>query len=209
VVPSRAIFLNHHGTAHSTWTICRHPLSPEFIRSRKTDFEKAIAAFKAGTRAAPGREGQTGPDSTTDIGALGAIANFLSRPALSRPFAVEGNMTDFLTAMSDVIRTLNTGIMKTREGDDIGRTKPSRQFSNPRWREKMSLLSDQFDGIIKRVQMAIRQRELNLNPSTGWYNFVNPNLPDEIDAARHAAITLLNGVLDEVGIDRVRGPADQ
>jgi hypothetical protein len=198
--------LNHHGMAHSIWTICRHPLSPEFIKTRKMDFEKAIAEFKAGKRVAPGREGGTGPDSTTDVDALGAIAGFLSRPAISRPFAGEGNMTEFLTAMADVIRTLNTGIMKTREGDEIGRTKPSRQFANLRWREKMALLSDQFDGIASRVQMAIRQGELNINPDTGWYNFVNPTLPGEIDAARHSAIALLNGVLGEAGIGRVRGP---
>lgn len=201
--------LNHHGVAHSTWKISRHPLPPEHIKTRKADFEKAIAEFKAGKRAAPGREGSTGPNVTTDVGALNAIATFLSRPAVSRPFVDEGNMGEFLTAMADVIRTLNTGIMKTREGDEIGRTKPSRQFSNPRWREKMVLLGDQFDAILRRVQVAIRHKELVVHPDTGWYNFVNPQLPAEIDLMRHSAITLLNSVLDEAGIIKVRGPIGQ
>lgn len=202
--------LNHHGIAHSTWEISRPPLPATLIRARKAAFEVAVSEFKAGTRAAPGREGDgSDPASQSDIEALNSIARFLSRAAVYRPFRVEGNMQEFLTAMEDIMRTLNTGIMRTREGEEIGRTKSVRQFSNPGWSERMDLLSREFDSIIERVQVAIRAKELAIDSATGSYSFENPDLPDEIDAARHSAIRLFNGVLFEAGIGRVRGPGDQ
>lgn len=202
--------LNHHGTAHSSWQISRHPLPPDLIRMRKAEFETALAEFKIGKRAAPGREGDgSDPTSHSDVEALRQIAGFLSRPAVYRRFQTEGNMQDFLTAMDDVMRTLNTGVMKTREGYDVGRTKSVRQFSNPHWRERMELLARELDAISERVQMAIRLKELMVNADTGFYCFENPFLADEIDTARHSAVRLLNGVLTEAGIDRIRGPGDR
>ncbi|MBA4016486.1 MAG: hypothetical protein C0483_04805 [Pirellula sp.] len=199
--------LNHHGMAHSKWEISRHPTTPELIKSRKSEFEEAVAGFKKGTRPVPGREGDgKDPASHSDVKALTLIAGFLSRPAVSRSFVAEGNMQDFLRAMQDVIRTLNTGIMKTREGDEIDRTKAGRQFTNPTWRERLGLLSKNFDSIAERVQLAVRNNELQLDPVSGFYSFNNCMLPDEIDAARHSAIRLLNSVLFEAGIDPVRGP---
>ncbi len=92
--------LNHHGMAHSKWDISRHPTPPDLVRQRKREFEKAIKTFKAGKRAAPGREGN-GADSNSlsDVQALKDIAQFFDRPAFSRPFKVEGNMRDFLGAI--------------------------------------------------------------------------------------------------------------
>jgi hypothetical protein len=49
--------LHHHGLAHSKWEISKHPAPVEYIKKRKIEFEQAIADFKSGTRAAPGREG--------------------------------------------------------------------------------------------------------------------------------------------------------
>lgn len=139
--PNLAVLcLNHHATAHTTSQISQPVLPPDMIRTRKAAFELAIVEFKAGKRAAPGREGDgSDPASQSDVEALRRISGFLSRPAVSRRFQAEGNMQDFLTAMADVMRTLNAGVMKTREGDDLGRTKTVRQFSNPNWREKMGL----------------------------------------------------------------------
>jgi 5-methylcytosine-specific restriction endonuclease McrA len=47
---------DHHAKVHTTWELARHPYPPELLLRRKTDFIAAIAAFRAGKRAAPGRE---------------------------------------------------------------------------------------------------------------------------------------------------------
>jgi hypothetical protein len=199
--------LNCHGKAHSRWEISRHPVDAVFIKSRKAEFEKAIAEFKAGSRAAPGREGdRSDPASHTDVEALRRLADFLSRPAVFKRFDNEGNMMEFLTAMADISRAMNTGILKTRDGDELGRTKHVRNFSNPQWRERLDLVNQQFDAIRTRVQLAIRGGELDVNPQTGWYCFHNRHLPLEIDAVRRAAAMLFNTILHQAGIEPIRAP---
>lgn len=47
---------DHHSLVHTKWELARHPLPPDLLRRRKADFVAAIAAFRAGKRAAPGRE---------------------------------------------------------------------------------------------------------------------------------------------------------
>jgi len=115
----------HHEVAHSRWEMSRHPTPPDFLRERKRAFEDAITAFKAGMRAAPGREGSTtDPQGHSDVEALRRIGQFLDRPAVLRPFSIEGNMRDFLVAMSDIVRALNTGLMQTRVLTPMGIDKP-------------------------------------------------------------------------------------
>lgn len=199
--------LNHHGVAHSQWKFSRHPAPSDYIANRRREFEAAIAEFKAGKRAAPGREGNgSDPRSQSDVAALKIIAQFLSRPAVFRPFEIEGNMHDFLVAMSDVIRALNTGVLKTREGDDLGRVKPVRQFSNPEWSERLDLVCRQFDTLRARVEFAIRQGELQVRPESGFYVLNNRDLTTEIDAMRWSAVSMLNPILRQANIPPLRGP---
>lgn len=73
----------------------------------------------------------------------------------------------FLTAMADISRAMNAGVLKTREGDEIGRMKTVRRYSNPHWRERLDLVNQQFDAIRTRVQMAIRDKELSVDPTGG------------------------------------------
>ncbi len=201
--------LNHHAVAHSKWEISRHPAPVDYIKKRKSDFEAAIAAFKSGTRSAPGREGDAStPETQSDVDALKRIAGFLNRPAVFRPFRVEGNMSDFLAEMSNVILALNAGRLKTRHGDELGDIKPYSQFSNPQWRERMELVRNQFDTLRARVEVAIRQGELHVRAEDGFYCFENPDLPHEIDAMRRTVVSMLNNVFMQANIPPIRAPSD-
>lgn len=201
-----ALCLNHHALAHSNWQISRHPAPLDYIKNRKKEFEEAIVEFKRGTRPAPGREGDTSdPRTQSDISALQRIASFLDRPAMFRPFDLEGNMSDFLAEMSNVILALNAGVLKTRQGDDLGRIKPIRSFSNPQWRERLELVRNQVDMLRERVEVAIRDGELDVQPS-GFYCFHNRELSHEIDAIRHTIASMINAVLQQAGIPEIHGP---
>lgn len=48
--------VDHHSKVHTSWELARHPYPPELLVRRKDEFISAIAAFRAGKRAAPGRE---------------------------------------------------------------------------------------------------------------------------------------------------------
>jgi len=201
--------LNCHAKAHSTWRISRNPYSAKYVKARKNAFEAAILEFKAGRRAMPGREGDlSNPLSQSDIAALTDIAGFLDRPALSRPFNIEGNMEHFIGAMTDLIKALNTGIRNTREGTELNRVKSARQFSNPQWREKLLIVRDQLDQIRVRFEVGIRNGELEVSPGGDQYCFYNHDMAKEIDAMRDAIVYLLNPILDQAGIPRIHSPSD-
>ena len=106
---------NHHSLAHSTWSISRHPLPPELLKKRKAEWAQAIAEYKKGVRPAPEKESSKQDlFNQSDRETLNRLRMFIDRPAMHQPFDMEGNMADFLTAITDIIRALNTGILKTR-----------------------------------------------------------------------------------------------
>jgi len=173
--------LNHHALAHTTWQISRHPLP------------------------APGKESAlTDAFSQSDVEALEHFRSFIDRPAMHQPFNVEGNMHDFLTAITDIIRALNTGILKTREGDEIARTKPRSMMSNPGWRQKLDIVASRFEELRTRFEIAGRGGEMILGPN-GFYAFHNRQLPKEIDAIRESIVLLFNELLQEARLQPITG----
>jgi hypothetical protein len=197
--------LNHHALAHSNWQISRHPLPHKLLKQRKREWIKAVADFKKGTRPAPGKEIAflVNAFSQSDKEALKHFQLFIDRPAMHQPFRIEGNMHDFITAITDIIRALNTGILKTREGDEISRTKPRNMLSNPNWRQKLDIITSRFEELRTRFEIAVRDGEMILRPD-GFYAFHNRELPTEIDAMRESIILLFNEVLLEAGLQPIR-----
>jgi len=142
----------------------------------------------------------------SDQETLKLLRAFIDRPAMHQPFNIEGNMHDFLTAINDIIRALNTGVLKTREGDEIARAKPRNMLTNPDWMKKLGLLTTRFEDLRTRFELAVRNNELYL-ASNGFYCFNNRNLPNEIDAIRESIVLLFNELLIEAKlppIDSVR-----
>jgi hypothetical protein len=68
------------------------------------------------------------------------------------------------------------------------------------------MVSHQFDMIRARVEFAIRQGELEVRPEHGFYVFHNRELAAEIDAMRCSVLSILNPILNQVGIVALRGP---
>jgi hypothetical protein len=197
--------LNHHALAHSTWQISRHPLPPKLIEQRKKDWFEAVADFKKGIRPQPGKESKLPTNfDQSDKEALEYFRSFIDRPVMHQPFNIEGNMSDFLTAITDIIRALNTGILKTREGDEIGRTKPHSMLSNPNWWQKLDIITSRFEELRTRFEIAVRDGEMILRPN-GFYAFHNHELPNEIDAMRESIILLFNELLLEAELPYIRG----
>jgi len=199
--------LNHHAIAHSKWEISQAPATPEYIRNRKKEFEIAIAAFKEGKRAAPGREGDgSTPETQSDVQSLKRIGEFMNRPAMFRRMEQEGNMRDFQAEMTNVIRALSIGKLETRQGDRLGEVKPILSFSNPQWRDRLVLLRNEIDNLRMRLEIAIRDGDLHISPAGDFYCFNNRDLPHEIDDMKRASAALLNSVLIQAGLPEIRGP---
>ena len=197
------ICLNHHALAHSKWEISRHPLPPERLKQTKLEWIQAISDFKRGLRSAPGKFETSTQFTQSDKETLRHLAAFIDRPAMHQSFNVEGNMHDFLQAVTGIIQALNTGILKTREGDEIIRTKPSRMLANPNWREKLGIICSLFEELRTRFEIAVRDGELILRPN-GFYCFNNRNFPFEIDAMRRSIALLFNEILKEAEVGPIR-----
>lgn len=196
---------NHHALAHTDWHISRHPMPPEILRKRKKEWKKAIAEFRNGVRPAPGHKSEKQAIfNQSDKETLNHLRMFIDRPAMHQPFEIEGNMADFLTAITDVIRALNTGILKTREGDEICRTKPRAMLSNPKWMEKLDVVASRFVDLRTRFEMAVRNNEIHVQ-TNGFYDFRSRELPLEIDSMREAIILLFNELLQEAGLQPLNG----
>lgn len=195
--------LNHHGLAHSRWEITQHPLPVELLRIRKAEWEKAVSEYRAGTRPLPG--GEQDRFSQSDVEALRHLRAFFDRPALHQPFEIEGNMKDFMVAVTDMIRAINAGVLKTGEGDEITHIKGRGFLSNPNWQQKLDLVAQLLENLRTRFQLAIRNGELHIDPETGFYDFRDRTLPDEIDAMRDSIVLLFNEVLVEAGLRPLNG----
>ena len=137
-------------------------LPPELLRKTKNEFITEIARFKKGERPALAKKPKNKAEvfGQSDRETLQLLRSFIDRPAMHQPFDIEGNMQDFLTAINDIIRALNTGVLKTREGDEIARTKPRNLLSNPDWMKKLSLLTERFEDLRTRFELAIRDNEI-------------------------------------------------
>ena len=178
------------------------------MRKTKKEFIREIARFKKGERPPLTKElRNVEVFGQSDRQTLQLLRSFIDRPAMHQPFDIEGNMHDFLTAINDIIRALNTGVLKTREGDEIARTKPRNMLSNPDWMEKLSLLTQRFEDLRTRFELAIRNNEINLSP-TGFYNFNNRNLPIEIDAIRESITLLFNELLVDAKLPPINSVRD-
>jgi hypothetical protein len=146
-------------------------------------------------------------DFSADKEALNNFRMIVDRPAMHQPFRIEGNMLDFLQAITDIIRALNTGIIKTREGDEIRRTKPRSMLSNQKWAKKLELITCGFEDLRTRFETARRKKEMILRPD-GFYAFNSRELPYEIDMKREEIIRLFNEVLQEAELPPIRGIRD-
>jgi len=195
--------LNHHAIAHSKWDISRHPLPKEYLKQRKVEFINAIKEYKAGHRSAPGKENDIdNPFTHNDIETLKNFLIILDRPAMHTPLRIEGNMNDFLQAIEDIIMGFNTGIIRTREGKEIVRTKPRNLLSNPNWNEKMRLITTRLEEIRNRIKIAVLDKEMILRED-GFFAFHNYEISEEIDAIRGSIILLFNSLLKEANISEL------
>lgn len=112
--------LNHHALAHSKWEISRHPLPPELLRIRKTEWIEAVKQYKSATQ--PGANvsealsgGNFAPRIRTGkelVNALRDVAfyDFDYTELLTEDEAeLVGGFLGFLQDLSDMLSTIEVG----------------------------------------------------------------------------------------------------
>jgi len=191
----------HHAIAHMKSEIAERPLPPELIQSKKKEFILAISEAKAGRRVLPGRENASNvPAAQSDEQALEILRRFLDRAAMRQPFRIEGNMSDFYKELMNIVRAVNTGILKTRDGDTLPPMKSRHDFTNEHWRTELDIIAKRFDELKTRFEMAVRTGDLVIEKDAMFYTFKDDEFPQKIDELRNVIVLRLNKVLIEAGL---------
>ena len=67
------------------------------------------------------------------------------RPAFQDDIYQEGRMEDFDKAIEDTLIALNTGVMRTRDGEKLKQAEGKSAIQNPIWRKKLDTIADMLN----------------------------------------------------------------
>lgn len=111
-------------------------------------------------------------------------------------------MSDFQVAITDIIRAFNTGILQTREGKVITRTKPVNDILDKELRYSLKKISKEFENLRAVFQKALRDKNLVIS-NDGFYYFSSQRLAFQIDEHRREIIRNFNAILAKARLDPV------
>ncbi|WP_321942202.1 hypothetical protein [Paraburkholderia tropica] len=133
----------------------------------------------------------------SDIDALQLMAAVFDRPAFRTPFQQESSLPAFQQAIEDTIGALNTGVWRTREGDEIRRIPSIHHIRDARIRSVLEQVVRQVDAL-RRI-FVTRLREGEIRPcGCGQQNcptyMLTHRVADELDNARRKILTTFRSV---------------
>lgn len=166
------------------------------------------------------REGKWKPGSSDwrrDKKLIAFFAQCLDRPAFRTYFHQELSFADFDHAMEDTLIALNTGYWRTRDGVLIERAKGKACVVNPDWRDRLEKITNLIEDIQRRFRELFGLNEM-------LFHFHGPrhlhrrefdelmegfrydrDLGSWMDKQRQEAIDIMNSLLEEVGMQPLRG----
>jgi len=123
--------------------------------------------------------------------ALTMLARAFDRPAFRTPFWAECSLPAFQQAIDDTICVLNTGVWKTREGDQIHRLPSLHHIRDPKIRQKLELTVRELDKLRRRFKELLATGEIrncDCSVPTCTLFFFSQSAAQELDAARNRVL---------------------
>lgn len=131
------------------------------------------------------------------------------RPAFQDDIRQEGHMEDFDKAIEDTIIALNTGVLRTRDGDIIKQAEGKAFVQNPEWREKLYNVVDILTAIRSRLKIAERDHVYSYyrnNGHDGMYCFNDRELEEWFNSSREEILKIIASICEEIGVPGFRFP---
>ena len=131
------------------------------------------------------------------------------RPAFRDDIRQEGRMEDFDRAIEDTIIALNTGVLRTRDGDIIKQAEGKAFVQNPEWREKLYNVVDILTAIRRRLKVAERDNVYSFysdNGKDGMYCFNGRELEEWFNSSREEILKIMSSIYSEIGIPELCFP---
>lgn len=131
------------------------------------------------------------PDLSDDD-ALQLIAAVFDRPAFRTPFQQESSLPAFLQAIEDTIGALNTGVWRTRQGDEIRRIPSIHHLRDRRTQAVLAKVVRQVDELRRIFVTRLKEGEIRHcecgQPDCPNYMLTH-RVADELDKARGKILT--------------------
>ncbi|HEJ4442252.1 TPA: hypothetical protein SL540_002100 [Pseudomonas aeruginosa] len=133
----------------------------------------------------------------SDAEVLQLMAAVFDRPAFYTPFHQESSLPAFQQAIEDTIGALNTGIWRTREGDEIRRIPSIHHLRDQRIRAVLEKLVRQVDELRRIFVARLKEGEIQHcgcgNPDCPTY-ILTHRVASELDEARRKILTTFRSV---------------
>jgi len=139
----------------------------------------------------------------SDAEVLQLMAAVFDRPAFYTPFHQESSLPAFQQAIEDTIGALNTGIWRTREGDDIRRIPSIHHLRDQRIRAVLEKVVRQVDELRRIFVARLKEGEIQHcgcgNPDCPTY-ILTHRVASELDEARRKILTTFRSVHTSFGV---------
>lgn len=136
------------------------------------------------------------PDLSDDD-ALQLMSAVFDRPAFRTPFQQESSLPAFQQAIEDTIAALNTGVWRTRNGDEIRRIPSIHHLRDTRIRSVLEQVVRQVDALRRIFVVRLREGAIERcgcsQPDCPTYTLPH-RVADELDEARRKILTTFQSV---------------
>lgn len=133
----------------------------------------------------------------SDADALQLIAAVFDRPAFRTPFQQECSLPAFQQAIEDTIGALNTGVWRTRQGDEIRRIPSIHHLRDRRTQAVLAKVVRQVDELRRIFVTRLKEGEIRYcecgQPDCPTY-ILTHRVADELDQAREKILTTFRSV---------------
>lgn len=133
----------------------------------------------------------------SDADALQLIAAVFDRPAFRTPFQQESSLPAFQQAIEDTIGALNTGVWRTRQGDEIRRIPSIHHLRDRRTQAVLAKVVRQVDELRRIFVTRLKEGEIRHcecgQPDCPTYMLTH-RVADELDQAREKILATFRSV---------------
>ena len=109
-------------------------------------------------------------------------------------------MEDLEKAVEDTIIALNTGVLRSRNGDILKTHRGKSSIENSTWRTKLNVISDMLVSIKQRLFIA-REDKIYWSNRHGNYCFNDREISEWFDLTRAEIIKILSSICSDAKID--------
>ncbi|HGQ7767816.1 TPA: restriction endonuclease [Pseudomonas aeruginosa] len=140
----------------------------------------------------------------SDTDALQLMAAVFDRSAFRTPFHQESSLPAFQQAIEDTIGALNTGVWRTRDGDEIRRIPSVHHLRDMKIRTTLEKVVRHVDDLRRIFVTGLREGEIQScgcgDPDCPTF-VLSPRIADQLDAARRKILTMFRSVYAPFNVD--------